>query len=120
MFLLYAVADVAFVAGSFAPIGGHNLLEPAALSKPVITGPQLFNFTEISELLDKAQALVKVEDASTLAAAVLRLFADPQLRKQKGENARQVVESNRGALAKHIDLISGIIGSAESVQPVTL
>lgn len=120
MFLLYACTDVAFVAGSFAPIGGHNLLEPAALSKPIITGPQLFNFTEISELLLEAQALVKVEDASTLAEAVLRFFADPALRKEKGENARQVVESNRGALAKHVDLISGIMGSTSSLQPVTL
>jgi len=109
MFLFYATADVAFVGGSLAPIGGHNLLEPAALAKPVLTGPQLFNFTEISELLMQAQALTKVENASTLAAAVLHFFADPALRKQQGEKARQVIESNRGALAKHVDLISGLI-----------
>ena len=119
MFLLYASSDVAFVAGSFAPIGGHNLLEPAALSKPVITGPQLFNFTEISDLLTQAQALVKVEDAASLAKAVLTFFQDPALRKEKGNNARQVVETNRGALLKHIDLIAGIIGSKSLSQPVT-
>ncbi len=110
MFLFYAACDVAFVGGSFAPIGGHNLLEPAALAKPVISGPQLFNFTEIAELLDQAQALVKVQDASSLANAVLQFFADSALRKQKGEFARQVVETNRGALAKHIDLISNVVG----------
>ncbi len=109
MLLFYAAADVAFVGGSFAPIGGHNLLEPAALAKPVITGPQLFNFTEISELLTKAEALTKVETASSLAAAVLHFFADPTAGKEKGEKARQVVETNRGALAKHIDLISQLL-----------
>jgi 3-deoxy-D-manno-octulosonic-acid transferase len=117
MFLLYATSNVAFVAGSFATIGGHNLLEPAALAKPVITGPQLFNFTEIAEMLTQADALEKVQDASSLAVAVLRFFADAELRRQKGENARQVVEANRGALAKHVDLISGIIGSVDAVQP---
>lgn len=118
MLLFYAACDVAFVAGSFARIGGHNLLEPAALSKPVITGPQLFNFTEIAELLNQAQALVEVQDASALAAAVLRFFADPAFGKQKGENARQVVEANRGALAKHIDFISRMIFSREQPQSV--
>ncbi|HVY53976.1 MAG TPA: lipid IV(A) 3-deoxy-D-manno-octulosonic acid transferase, partial [Gammaproteobacteria bacterium] len=57
MFLLYAAADVAFVGGSLVPVGGHNLLEPAVLAKPVITGFQLFNFTDISELLVEADAL---------------------------------------------------------------
>ncbi len=120
MFLFYAAANVTLVGGSFAPIGGHNLLEPAALAKPVISGPQLFNFTEIAELLTKADALVKVEDAPSLAAAVLRFFMDADLCRQKGENARQVVEANRGALAKHIDLISGLIGSVDTAQSVIL
>jgi len=120
MFLFYAAADVAFVGGSFAPIGGHNLLEPAALSKPVLSGPHLFNFTEIAGFLTQADALVKVEDAETLAAAVLRFFAEPELRRQKGENARQVVEANRGSLAKHIDLIGGISDPMDAVQPLTI
>jgi len=119
MLLFYAASDVALVGGSFAPIGGHNLLEPAALAKPVISGPQLFNFTEISELLLRADALVIVPDAPRLAETVLHYFTDVSARKQKGEQARQVVEANRGALAKHIDLISGIIGSAPAVETKT-
>ncbi len=112
MMLFYAVSDIAFVGGSFASIGGHNLLEPAALSKPVLTGPQLFNFTEIAALLTQADALVTVKEPDLLAQSLLLFFSNADLRRQKGENARQVVEVNRGALAKHIDLISGLIKSA--------
>lgn len=111
MFLFYAVADLAFVGGSLAPIGGHNLLEPAALAKPILTGPQLFNFSEISQLLEKAGALTKVTDASSLATALLALFSDPLLCKEIGKKGQEVVELNRGALAKHIDLIEKTISS---------
>ena len=49
LMLMYSVCDIAFVAGSFVPVGGHNMLEAAVLEKPIITGPQLFNFQEISK-----------------------------------------------------------------------
>jgi len=111
MMLFYAASDIAFVAGSFAQIGGHNLLEPAALSKPVLSGPVLFNFTEISELLSKADALIKVSDASSLAQAVERLFASVDERHYYGAKAKEVVESNRGALAKHLELIEAVVGA---------
>lgn len=109
MFLLYAVSDVSFVAGSFAQIGGHNLLEPAALAKPVISGPVLYNFKEIAEMLQQASALTLVKDASTLAEAVLDFFANQAYRHEQGQAALAVVEANRGALAKHLDLTSAII-----------
>ncbi|MCZ7018889.1 3-deoxy-D-manno-octulosonic acid transferase, partial [Salmonella enterica] len=54
LLFLYALADTAFVGGSLVPNGGHNLLEPAALAKPVLSGPHLFNFLEISALLRDA------------------------------------------------------------------
>lgn len=111
LLLMYSAADVAFVAGSFAAIGGHNMLEPAALGKPIITGPQLFNFAEISELLFQAEGMVKVNDAKELAAAVIRFFQDEKYWENTGKNAKKVVEANRGAVKKHVELVKEIITS---------
>jgi 3-deoxy-D-manno-octulosonic-acid transferase len=105
LLLMYSVADVAFVAGSFVNIGGHNMLEAAALSKPVITGPSLFNFAEISEKMLSAKGMLKVHDANELAETISHLFADEVTRKKMGGNALQVVMANRGALQKQVELI---------------
>lgn len=110
LILLYAVADVVFVAGSFAQIGGHNILEPAALHKPIITGPVLFNFAEISRMLLNAKGMVIVHDASELEEKVDHFFKDENDRKITGENACQVVKNNRGALQKQFELIKATIG----------
>jgi 3-deoxy-D-manno-octulosonic-acid transferase len=96
--LLYAAADVAFVGGSLVPHGGHNLLEPAALGLPVVTGPHVFNFVEICGLLIDAGAAVKVADTDELLQTVTRWLADANERHRIGQLGRQVVEKNRGAL----------------------
>lgn len=106
LLLMYAVADVAFVGGSLVQIGGHNMLEPAALSKPILVGPHLFNFAEISEMLLTANAMRKITRADELANEVLHLFEDAQYRKTCGENALRVVENNRGGLHKQTELIA--------------
>ncbi|MCC2667121.1 MAG: waaA [Gammaproteobacteria bacterium] len=105
LLLLYSVADVAFVGGSFVPIGGHNMLEPAVLHKPVVTGPLLFGFLEISQLLLDAQGMVIAENAEELAILIERFFAETNYRLMTGENAYKVVEANRGALEKQLDVI---------------
>jgi 3-deoxy-D-manno-octulosonic-acid transferase len=102
LLLMYAVCDVAFVAGSFVPIGGHNMLEAAVLGKPVVTGPVLFNFAEITRSLQAAGGMVTVQDGDELAAMLLRLFGDDKFRMQMGEHARDFVAGNRGALAKQL------------------
>jgi len=109
LLLMYSVCDVAFVAGSFANIGGHNMLEAAALAKPIIVGPQLFNFAEISEKLFAANAMIKVLNDEELAIAVTKFFNDEHFRKQVGDNALRVVDENRGALKKQMNLISSLI-----------
>lgn len=109
LLLMYSVSDVAFVAGSFAQIGGHNMLEAAALGKPVVTGPQLYNFAEISEMLLSAQGMIKVHGADELAQNILQFFADENYRKKIGANALQVVEANKGALQKQTDLIQSVL-----------
>ena len=72
----YATADVAFVGGSLVPIGGHNVLEPAAVAVPVIVGPKTFNFADITASLLDAGAALQISDAEELGSAVIRLLAD--------------------------------------------
>jgi 3-deoxy-D-manno-octulosonic-acid transferase len=103
--LLYASADVAFVGGSLVPIGGHNLLEPAALGLPVLTGPFQFNSREIAMLLLRRGAVLEVSDARDLAAALRRLFDDPTERQRIGAIGREIVASNRGSVARLLALM---------------
>ena len=100
LLLFYGASDVAFVGGSLITWGGHNLLEPAALAKPVLSGPNLSAFLKISQLLTAANALIIVADEKTLAQNVIQLFQNQQLREQLGTAALDVVEQHRGATAK--------------------
>jgi 3-deoxy-D-manno-octulosonic-acid transferase len=102
---LYASADAAFVGGSLVPIGGHNLLEPAALGLPVLTGPYHFNGRDIARLMLVQGAALQVGNAQELAAALARLLADPQERRRIGAIGRHIVESNRGSVARLLELI---------------
>jgi 3-deoxy-D-manno-octulosonic-acid transferase len=103
--LLYASADVAFVGGSLVAVGGHNLLEPAALGLPVLTGPHYFNSREIALLLLKQGAALQVTDAQELAAVLRRLLDSPEERRRIGAAGKQIVESNRGSVARLLALM---------------
>ncbi|POA53409.1 MULTISPECIES: lipid IV(A) 3-deoxy-D-manno-octulosonic acid transferase [unclassified Pseudomonas] len=103
LLFLYALADSAFVGGSLVANGGHNLLEPAALAKPVISGPHLFNFLEIAAMLREAGALQEVDDAQGLAVVVQSLFELPQDARKMGEAGLAVMRSNQGALQRLLD-----------------
>ncbi|MBW3505315.1 lipid IV(A) 3-deoxy-D-manno-octulosonic acid transferase [Pseudomonas sp. NKUCC02_KPG] len=103
LLFLYALADSAFVGGSLVPNGGHNLLEPAALAKPVLSGLHLFNFLEIAAKLREAAALEEVEDAQGLALAVQRLFELPQDAQRMAEAGLKVMQLNQGALQRLLD-----------------
>lgn len=100
LLLLYAASDVAFVGGSLSNVGGHNLLEPAALALPIITGNYLSNFQEISRLLDEANALIRVNNAEELANSVIGLFRNKETRVKRGKAGLKVIEQNKGALNK--------------------
>jgi 3-deoxy-D-manno-octulosonic-acid transferase len=106
---LYAAADAAFVGGSLVPIGGHNLLEPAALGLPVLTGPSQFNAKDIARLLIQQGAALQVADARELAAALIRLLADPAERQRMGTIGRHIVESNRGSVARLLEFIEPLL-----------
>jgi 3-deoxy-D-manno-octulosonic-acid transferase len=104
-----AAADVAFVGGSLVPVGGHNLLEPAALARPVLTGPYYFNAAGIARLLIDQGAAQVVRDARELGERVAELLADPRGRETMGARARAIVEENRGALARLLALIEPLL-----------
>jgi len=108
----YAAADVAFVGGSLTPVGGHNLLEPAALGMPVLTGPYTFNAADIAELLIDNRSTQVVHDAVELADRVSTLFADQSEREKRGSGGREVIENNRGTLQRLLDLIDPLIAPA--------
>ena len=108
----YACADVAFVGGSLVEIGGHNLLEPAAVGTAIVTGPKLHNFTEIARRLDEAGALRIGADADAVAASLEQLLADATMRDAMSAAGRELVEQGRGALARTLQLIAPVLPQA--------
>jgi 3-deoxy-D-manno-octulosonic-acid transferase len=106
---LYAAADAAFVGGSLVPVGGHNLLEPAALGVPVITGPHTANSKDIARLLVERRGAAVVKDSKELADALRRLLADPAARERMGSAAREFVETQRGSVARLVALIEPLM-----------
>lgn len=104
-----AAADVAFVAGSLDPIGGHNVLEPAALGVPVLVGPHTHNFSEVTDLLLERGAARRIADAEALAKALQSLLADPEARRMMGEAGIEAVTGSRGAVARSLQRIAEIL-----------
>ncbi len=113
----YVAADIAFVGGSLIATGGHNVLEPAVSGIPVITGPEMFNFVESTQLLKQAGALWQINDAAQLADKVNELLQNPAQREQAGKAGQQVIEKNRGAVQKHLQLIEELFNTtSESIN----
>lgn len=106
LYMYYAAADVAFVGGSLVPVGGHNLLEPAAIGVPCITGSNLENFKDIAKLLSGAGLLKIVQNSAQLTQQCLIWFKSAELRSQFGHNAKQIMLQNRGATEKIVDIIN--------------
>ena len=102
----YACADVAFVGGSLQAIGGHNLLEPAAVGTAMVTGPHLHNFGEISRRLKEADAVRIGADADAVVAELEALLGDGALRVRMAASGRALVEAGRGALEKTLAMIA--------------
>lgn len=111
LMLFYACADVAFVGGSLQPVGGHNLLEPAAVGTAIVTGPHLHNFSDIAEQLRGVDAVRIGADADAVAAELDALLADPDARARMVAAGRALVEQGRGALQRTMALI------AEDLEP---
>jgi 3-deoxy-D-manno-octulosonic-acid transferase len=111
--IAYAAADIAFVGGSLvAGVGGHNLLEPAALGVATLTGPYGYNAPDIVAALRNAGALGVVAGADSLTAEVRRLAGDAAERTRRGEGGRRYVAANRGTLQRLLMLLQPIILTA--------
>ena len=106
----YAAADIAFVGGSLEAIGGHNLLEPAALGKPVIVGPHTFNTEEVAFSLIEARAALRVEDEAALGATLSRLLAQADERLAMGQAAQAVLDRERGAVERTLRIVEQVLG----------
>jgi 3-deoxy-D-manno-octulosonic-acid transferase len=102
---VYGLADVAFVGGSLASIGGHNVLEPAFFGMPVLFGPYTYNFAAMSQLLIKCGGGKMVADESELLHAMVELLGKKNNREQMGERAKRFVEQNQGALERVIGIL---------------
>ncbi len=102
---LYASADAAFVGGSLVAVGGHNLLEPAALGLPVLTGPSYYNGKEIAQLLLTRGAALEVRGAEDLAATLQKLLTQPGARRQIGMIGQELIAANRGSVARLLAII---------------
>ena len=107
--MFYAASDVAFVAGSLIPVGGHNLLEPAALGIASLTGPYNFNAVDIAELLEQAGAVEAVADQTQLARRLIDLLADPVEHRRRGDAGRNTVMRGRGALERLLRLLEPLL-----------
>jgi len=105
----YAAGDVAFVGGTLVPIGGHNLLEPAALGLPVLAGVYNFNSADVARLLVESGAVRIVHDAADLSAAICGLLAEPAARARMGASGRKAIEANRGAVDRLMAFLAPLL-----------
>ena len=106
---LYQVATAVFVGGSHVDFGGHNILEPAVFAKPIVFGPYMQNFKEIADAFLSNDAAVQVQSDRELDDTLLALLTDPVRRASLGAAARALVEANRGAKTKTLDVIAELL-----------
>ena len=109
MFAYYSACDVAFVGGSLLPLGGQNLIEPAALGKPVLIGQHTFNFALVTEDALAAGGAQRIADAAGLMSAAARLLSDTQARAAMGRNAQAFANQHRGATCRTLALLPALI-----------
>jgi len=108
----YAAADVAVIGGSFAPLGGQNLIEACAAGVPVVLGPSMFNFTEATRLALEAGAALQVADAAGAIREAMELLSDPVRRVAMGKAGKKLSEAHRGATQKHLLLCDEFLKTA--------
>jgi 3-deoxy-D-manno-octulosonic-acid transferase len=106
---LYAAANVVFIGGSLIPHGGQNILEPAAVARPVIHGPHMGNFAQIRDAFCEAGAAVEVGDAAGLQRELEALLDDPERAARMGSAGRAIVETHRGATRRTADLVDELL-----------
>jgi len=111
---IYVVSDIVFVGGSLVPVGGHNILEASAVRKPVIFGPHMQNFREISQLLLAAGGGVMVSGKSELLTVTQRLLADDTICLNMGAKGYDLIRKNVGATASTVEMIRKVLAEKSS------
>ncbi len=109
---MYAAADAVFVGGSLIPHGGQNVMEPAALGLPVVFGPSMENFQEVTNLLLADRGAIQVRDEPGLAEALARLAREPADAREMALRGREVVRQQRGATARNVEIIGRLLARA--------
>jgi len=102
MAFYFGACDVAIIGGSFAPLGGQNLIEALAAGAPVILGPHMYNFAEATELALQAGAAIQVADAAAAMSAAGDLLKNEEKRQRMGAAGRSLCHAHRGATARHL------------------
>ena len=102
MALYYAMSDVALLGGSFAPLGGQNLIEAAACACPVVMGPHTFNFLEAAELAEASGAALRAPDLQHGVQTALALVSDRAAQAAAASRGLTFADRNRGATAKTV------------------
>lgn len=102
----YSTCSFAFVGGTIAPVGGHNLLEPAIASKPVIFGPHTDSISDVAKALESSAGGIRVQDSAALTRAILRLLDDSGLREKTGRSAQQTAQNLSGATRRALEFLS--------------
>ncbi|MEM8995357.1 MAG: 3-deoxy-D-manno-octulosonic acid transferase, partial [Acidobacteriota bacterium] len=110
---LYRLARAAFIGGTLVPTGGHNPLETARFAVPTVVGPSMENFQEMAERFDAGDAWRRVSGAEQLADAWAELLNDPAVADAVGGRAKALLDANRGALDRSLDLIAPLIEDVE-------
>ena len=100
---------IAFVGGTLVPVGGHNVLEPAIVGTPVVYGPHVSNARHIAEMLESAGAGQRVEDAASLADALVEALNDPDACRARGVAGRGVLDAHRGSSERSADWIERVL-----------
>ena len=106
---LFGIASAVFVGGSLVPAGGHNLIEPAAFGRAIVVGPHMENFADVTREFVARGAAVQVRDAEALEETLVDLLQDGVRRSRLGEAARAVVEANRGAARRTIEVVAQLL-----------
>ena len=109
--MLYAAADVAFIGGSMVPVGGHNLLEAAAIGVPVLFGPFMANFKDIANKVLAHKAAVQCNNKADIVKAIQALHSDVDYRNSLIENGKVFLQANRGAMDKLCGILVGELQS---------
>ena len=117
---IYQIATVVFVGGSLAATGGHNVLEPAVFGKPIVFGPHMDNFLEIAEAFVSNGAGVQLAGEEQLEESFMSLMSDPVRRARLGAAARALVEANRGANAKSVNVLSALLPQEPRAYPANV